>query len=92
MRAITTISMAAVLFLSGMMTGFHYSHEQWKDMQTSSYSVVENDQEESGDDSGGSQNGLTEDLMKRQDQIKEKGEMNVFSNIGNSLDFFDPSS
>ncbi|WP_158735047.1 hypothetical protein [Alteribacillus sp. YIM 98480] len=93
MRFVTLLLGAGLLFMSGMITGYHYAQSHWLDAKGDSDLVEEEQQvmelkkeeQENSDD-------LASDLLKKQAGIKEKGAENIFSNIGQSLDVFNPSS
>lgn len=89
MRFVMSILGASVLFLSGMITGYHYAQSHWYEsspVEVGSKKEGGELEEEKEDQSGAD---LSKDLLERQKVLKKEDEENIFSSIGRSLDFFD---
>lgn len=84
--------MAGILFLSGLITGFQYSQIHWQNIDTYPLAESEEKQPEETFRPEKNQVDLSSDLLERQNQMKEKGAINIFSNIGETLDLFESTS
>ncbi|MDQ0299767.1 hypothetical protein J2S78_002187 [Salibacterium salarium] len=92
MKFLTVICVAGILFMGGMITGFQYSQIHWQniDMDTLVDSKTETSQQTVKSEK--EQTDLSKDLLKRQDQMKQEDVVNIFSNIGDTLDIFESTS
>ncbi|SFP20330.1 hypothetical protein SAMN05518683_103114 [Salibacterium halotolerans] len=90
MRILTIMLAAAVFFLVGMMTGIHVS-EQYEQPQNRP-SSSEFEQKDTAAEVGQKGSDTTAEMLEQQKRLKEKQEINVFSDIGKSLDVFAPAS
>ncbi|MGY4690368.1 hypothetical protein [Salibacterium sp. K-3] len=87
MRILTVFLAALVFFLGGMMTGVHVSEQYRIESSAISSEAVEEPEDAPAPSSAGKD--TAEELLERQQQIKESKKMNIFSDIGKSLDVFD---
>ncbi len=78
---------AAVLFLSGLMTGYQQAQSTLLDTTTLRVAEQVKDVDQEVKETEQESN-LKIDLLERQKRLKETQTENIFSKIGQSLDFF----
>ncbi|SFL65914.1 hypothetical protein [Salibacterium qingdaonense] len=91
MRILTIMLAAAVFFLVGMMTGIHVS-EQYRERPQDVSLPASYEKEAAVPEAAEGEPDTEEELLERQKLLKETKEINVFSDIGKSLNLFAPSS
>ncbi|SDH47159.1 hypothetical protein SAMN05192534_10629 [Alteribacillus persepolensis] len=91
MKGISLMLAAGVLFLSGIITGYHYAHTHWMEDEPTTAAVTEQEPSKKKEQPGANEKKLSEDLLEKQERLQEKGADNLFSSIGQSFDIFHPS-
>ncbi|SFE28614.1 hypothetical protein [Alteribacillus iranensis] len=88
MKMLLSLLTVSVIFLSGLITGYHYAQSHW--YSAPDVQVDEPQPKKDKDKKNTSSATLSEDLLQRQTQMQEEGNENIFSTIGEALDVFKP--
>ncbi|MDA3130757.1 hypothetical protein ACFPTR_12935 [Aliibacillus thermotolerans] len=89
MKMLVGILFSGLLFFFGMMTGHYYAYVSWQSLGLIPEEETEakEETEELGIEKE-EKNNWKEELLYRQELLKESKRENIFSSIGKSLDIF----
>ncbi|MBB6448816.1 hypothetical protein HNR44_000765 [Geomicrobium halophilum] len=81
-RAFFSIMTALVLFLTGVLSGHYYAYHQWGQIYQEEQESVSPQTEQEAETEVDI---VEDDLIERQENVRESGEQNFFSQLGQTL-------